>query len=93
MKKLLIVTIVFSLLLTSCITFQAPTSPAAASAVAGTLMVAKFVMPIAMAACVGVLIARNSKEFGSCKEPISPDMIDACNRLAEAEASRKANTH
>ena len=92
MKKLLILIIIFSFV-SSCITFQAPTTPAAASAVAGTLMIAKYAMPVVMAVCIGVLVAKRSKEFNSCKEPISPDMVVTCDRLREAEEVRKQNTH
>ena len=90
-KNALICCILVTFLLVSCITITPPTTPAAASAVVGTAMVVKMVMPIVIAAGIGVLIARQMKEPDRCESPIQDD-IGYCESLKQAEAMRKLNT-
>ena len=93
MKKLLVVITIFSLLFTSCITIPTPSTPAAASAVVGTAMVVKLVMPIVIAAGVGILIARQMQAPDRCKGPVKSEDIQYCSDLRQAEAMRKLNLH
>ena len=93
MKKLLVVITIFSLLFTSCITVPTPSTPAAASAVVGTAMVVKMVMPIVIAAGIGVLIARQMREPDRCESPVTSENLDYCESLEQAEQMRKLNKH
>ena len=93
MKKLLVVITIFSLLFTSCITVPTPSTPAAASAVVGTAMAVKLLMPIVIAAGIGVLIARQMREPDRCESPESSEDIQYCDDLEQAEQMRKLNQH
>jgi len=93
MKNTLVACIIVIFLVSGCITITPPANPAAASAVVGTAMVVKLVMPIVIAAGVGLLIVRKAKEPDKCGEPIAPDMVDVCNQLKAAEEVRKMNSH
>ena len=90
----LISIILISVILVSCA--AAPqitiTTPKAAVAYASVLSVMQYAFPLFMA-CVGVLIAKRTKEFKGCDEPIAPDMVVTCDRLRETEEVRKQNTH
>ena len=90
--KLLLLFVTFYLL-ASCITITPPTTPAAASAVVGTAMVVKMLMPIVIAAGIGVLIARQMREPDRCESPVSSEILDYCESLKQAEVMRKLNTH
>ena len=92
MKKLLLLFLTFCLL-ASCITIPTPSTPAAASAVVGTAMVVKMVMPIVIAAGIGILIARQMQEPDRCESPKSSEDIDYCESLEQAEVMRKLNQH
>ena len=90
--KLLILFLTFCLL-ASCITVPTPSTPAAASAVVGTAMAVKLLMPIVIAAGVGVLIARQMREPDRCESPESSEDIQYCDDLEQAEQMRKLNQH
>jgi len=92
MKNIYITTILVSFLVSGCITITPPTTPAAASAVVGTAMAIKLLMPVAIAAGVGILIAKQVQEPDRCKSPVSED-IQYCDSLRQAEVMRKLNTH
>ena len=93
MKKLLVVITIFSLLFTSCITVPTPSTPAAASAVVGTAMVVKLLMPVAIAAGIGILIKRQMDKPDRCESPVSSGDIEYCESLRQAEVMRKLNQH
>ena len=92
MKKLLVIIAIFSLL-ASCITIPTPTTPAAASAVVGTAMIVKMLMPIVIAAGIGILIARQMREPDRCESPVTSENLDYCESLEQAEVMRKLNQH
>jgi len=89
--SIMILTCIFTV---SCVNV-APmvTSPQAAVAYAGVSSVAQIAMPIFMIGCIGILIAKRTKEFKDCTEPISPDMVDTCEQYRVAEETRKQNVH
>ena len=93
MKSIYIASIIVSFLISGCITITPPANPAAASAVVGTAMVVKMVMPIVIAAGVGILIARQMQEPDRCESPVTSEDIQYCESLRQAEAMRKLNTH
>ena len=93
MKNIYIASIIVIFLLSGCITITPPTTPAAASAVVGTAMAVKLVMPIVIAAGVGILIARQMQEPDMCKSPVTSEDIKYCSDLRQAEAMRKLNLH
>ena len=93
MKNVYITSILVIFLVSGCITVPTPPNPAAASAVVGTAMVVKMVMPIVIAAGVGILIARQMKEPDRCKSPVTPEDIQYCDDLKQAESMRKLNLH
>ena len=93
MKNIYITSILVIFLFFSCITVPTPPNPAAASAVVGTAMVIKLVMPIVIAAGVGVLIAKQMKEPDRCKSPVTSEVIQYCESLKQAESMRKLNLH
>ena len=93
MKNIYITSIIVSFLISGCITITPPANPAAASAVVGTAMVVKLLMPIVIAAGVGILIARQMQEPDRCKSPVSSEDIQYCSDLRQAEEMRKLNTH
>ena len=90
--KLLLLFVTFCLL-ASCITITPPTTPAAASAVVGTAMVVKLLMPVAIAAGIGILIKRQMDKPDRCESPVSSGNIQYCDDLKQAEAMRKLNLH
>ena len=92
MKNIYIASIIVSFLISGCITITPPTTPAAASAVVGTAMVVKLLMPVLIAAGVGILIAKQMKEPDRCEDPIQDD-IGYCESLKQAEVMRKLNQH
>ena len=92
MKNILIACIIVIFLVSGCITITPPANPAAASAVVGTAMAIKLLMPVAIAAGVGILIAKQVQEPDRCKSPVSED-IQYCDSLRQAEVMRKLNTH
>ena len=92
MKNIYIASIIVSFLFVSCITITPPTTPAAASAVVGTAMVVKLLMPVAIAAGIGILIKRQMDKPDRCENPIQDD-IDYCESLEQAEVMRKLNQH
>ena len=92
MKNIYIASIIVSFLISGCITITPPANPAAASAVVGTAMVIKLLMPVLIAAGVGILIAKQMKESDRCENPIQDD-IEYCESLEQAEAMRKLNQH
>ena len=86
--------ILICVILASCAAPQVTIStPKAAVAYASVLSVMQYALPLFMVACVGVLIAKRTKEFKGCDEPIMPDMIEECNRLKAAEIERKQSIH
>ena len=87
------VTITICCLLASCITIPTPSTPAAASAVVGTAMIVKMLMPILIAAGIGILIARQMREPDRCESPESSEDIQYCDDLEQAEQMRKLNLH
>ena len=93
MKNIYITSILVSFLFVSCITITPPTTPAAASAVVGTAMVVKLLMPVLIAAGVGILIAKQMKESDRCENPVSSEDIQYCDSLRQAEVMRKLNQH
>ena len=93
MKNIYIASIIVIFLVSGCITITPPANPAAASAVVGTAMVVKLLMPIVIAAGVGILIARQMQEPDRCKSPVSSGDIEYCESLRQAEAMRKLNQH
>ena len=92
MKSIYIASIIVILFVSGCITITPPANPAAASAVVGTAMVVKLLMPVLIAAGVGILIAKQMKESDRCENPIQDD-IDYCESLKQAEVMRKLNQH
>ena len=92
MKNIYIASIIVSFLISGCITITPPTTPAAASAVVGTAMVVKLLMPVAIAAGIGILIKRQMDKPDICENPIQDD-IDYCESLKQAEVMRKLNQH
>jgi len=92
MKNIYIASIIVILLVSGCITITPPANPAAASAVVGTAMAVKLLMPVAIAAGVGILIAKQVQEADRCKSPVSED-IQYCDSLRQAEVMRKLNQH
>ena len=92
MKNLYIASIIVSFLFVSCITITPPANPAAASAVVGTAMVVKLLMPVAIAAGIGILIKRQMDKPDRCENPIQDD-IEYCESLEQAEVMRKLNQH
>ena len=92
MKNIYIASIIVSFLISGCITITPPTTPAAASAVVGTAMVIKLLMPVAIAAGIGILIKRQMDKPDICESPIQDD-IGYCESLKQAEAMRKLNQH
>ena len=92
-KNALICCILVTFLLVSCITITPPANPAAASAVVGTAMVVKMVMPIVIAAGIGILIAKQMQEPDRCESPVKSGDIEYCESLRQAEAMRKLNQH
>ena len=68
-----ITSIIIIFLVSGCITVPTPPNPAAASAVVGTAMVVKMVMPVLIAAGVGILIAKQMKEPDRCKSPVKSE--------------------
>ena len=93
MKNIYITSIIIIFLVSGCITITPPTTPAAASAVVGTAMVVKMVMPIVIAAGVGILIAKQMDKPDRCESPVSSGDIQYCDDLRQAEAMRKLNQH
>jgi len=93
MKNIYIASIIVSFLISGCITITPPANPAAASAVVGTAMVVKMVMPIVIAAGVGILIARQMQEPDRCESPVKSEDIQYCDDLEQAEQMRKLNLH
>ena len=93
MKNIYIASIIIIFLISGCITITPPTTPAAASAVVGTAMAVKLLMPIAIAAGVGILIAKQMQEPDRCESPVTSEDIQYCNDLRQAEAMRKLNKH
>ena len=93
MKNIYIASIIVILFVSGCITITPPTTPAAASAVVGTAMVIKMVMPIAIAAGIGILIAKQMQEPDRCESPVKSEDIQYCESLEQAEAMRKLNQH
>ena len=92
MKNIYIASIIVSFLFVSCITITPPANPAAASAVVGTAMVVKLLMPVAIAAGIGILIKRQLDKPDRCENPIQDD-IGYCESLKQAEVMRKLNQH
>ena len=92
MKNVYITSILVILFVSGCITITPPANPAAASAVVGTAMVIKLLMPVLIAAGVGILIANQMKEPDRCEDPIQDD-IGYCEDLKQAEVMRKLNKH
>ena len=92
MKNIYITSIIVSFLFVSCITITPPTTPAA-SAVVGTAMVVKLLMPVAIAAGIGILIKRQMDKPDRCESPVSSGDIEYCESLRQAEAMRKLNQH
>ena len=93
MKNIYITSILVSFLFISCITITPPANPAAASAVVGTAMAVKLLMPVAIAAGVGILIAKQMQEPDRCESPVTSEDIQYCSDLRQAEAMRKLNIH
>ena len=93
MKNIYIASIIVIFLLSGCITVPTPPNPAAASAVVGTAMVVKMVMPIVIAAGIGILIAKQMQEPDRCESPVTSEDIQYCSDLRQAEAMRKLNQH
>ena len=93
MKNIYITSILVIFLFFSCITVPTPQNPAAASAVVGTAMVVKMVMPIVIAAGVGILIAKQMQEPDRCESPVTSEDIQYCDDLKQAESMRKLNLH
>ena len=93
MKNIYIASIIVSFLISGCITITPPANPAAASAVVGTAMVIKLLMPVLIAAGVGILIAKQMKEPDRCKSPVKSEDIQYCESLRQADAMRKLNLH
>ena len=93
MKNIYIASIIVSFLFVSCITITPPTTPAAASAVVGTAMVVKLLMPVAIAAGIGILIKRQMDKPDICEDPVSSEDIQYCDSLKQAEIMRRLNTH
>ena len=93
MKNIYIASIIVSFLISGCITITPPANPAAASAVVGTAMVIKLLMPVLIAAGVGILIAKQMKEPDRCKSPVKSEDIQYCESLRQAEVMRKLNQH
>jgi len=93
MKRLIISILIVGMLSWSCINIPTPTTPAAASAVVGTGMVIKMLMPIIIAAGIGILIAKQIQEPNRCENPTTQEDIDFCNSLKQAEEMRKLNVH
>ena len=90
----LISIILICVILVSCATVPVTIStPKAAIAYASVLSVMQYALPAVMAVCVGWLIFNRTREFKGCKEPVSPDMVDTCNRLKQAEIERKQSIH
>ena len=86
--------ILISVILVSCAAPQVTiTTQKAAVAYASVLSVMQYALPLFMVACVGVLIAKRTKEFKGCDEPIMPDMIEECSRLKESEIVRTQSIH
>ena len=92
MKNIYIASIIVILFVSGCITITPPTTPAAASAVVGTAMVVKLLMPVAIAAGIGILIKRQMDKPDRCESPIQDD-IGYCESLEQAEVMRKLNKH
>ena len=92
MKNVYITSILVILFVSGCITITPPANPAAASAVVGTAMVVKLLMPVLIAAGVGILIAKQMDKPDRCESPIQDD-IGYCESLKQAEAMRKLNQH
>ena len=93
MKNIYITSIIVIFLISGCITITPPANPAAASAVVGTAMVIKLLMPVLIAAGVGILIAKQMKEPDRCESPVKSGDIDYCDDLEQAEQMRKLNLH
>ena len=93
MKNIYIASVIVIFLVSGCITITPPASPAAASAVVGTAMVVKLLMPVAIAAGIGILIKRQMDKPDRCEDPVSSEDIQYCSDLRQAEAMRKLNTH
>jgi len=92
-KNALICCILVTFLLVSCITITPPANPAAASAVVGTAMVVKLLMPVAIAAGIGILIKHQLDKPDRCESPVKSEDIQYCSDLRQAEAMRKLNLH
>ena len=93
MKNIYIASIIVSFLISGCITITPPTTPAAASAVVGTAMVVKLLMPVAIAAGIGILIKHQLDKPDRCESPVTSEDIQYCSDLRQAEAMRKLNLH
>ena len=93
MKNIYITSIIVIFLASGCITVPTPSTPAAASAVVGTAMAVKLLMPIVIAAGIGVLIARQMREPDRCESPVKSEDIQYCDDLEQAEQMRKLNLH
>jgi len=93
MKNIYIASIVVIFLLSGCITVPTPPNPAAASAVVGTAMVVKLLMPVAIAAGIGILIKHQLDKPDRCESPVTSEDIQYCESLRQAEAMRKLNLH
>ena len=93
MKNIYITSIIVIFLASGCITVPTPSTPAAASAVVGTAMVVKLLMPVAIAAGIGILIKRQMDKPDKCESPVSSGDIQYCDDLRQAEVMRKLNQH
>ena len=93
MKNIYIASIIVIFFISGCITITPPTTPAAASAVVGTAMVVKLLMPVAIAAGIGILIKHQLDKPDRCESPVSSGNIQYCDDLRQAEAMRKLNQH
>jgi len=93
MKNIYIASIIVILFVSGCITITPPTTPAAASAVVGTAMVVKLLMPVAIAAGIGILIKHQLDKPDRCESPVKSEDIQYCSDLRQAEAMRKLNLH
>ena len=93
MKNIYVTSVLVIFLVSGCITITPPTTPAAASAVVGTAMVVKLLMPVAIAAGIGILIKHQLDKPDRCESPVKSEDIQYCSDLRQAEAMRKLNQH